>query len=157
MPRTNRNGESVDSSCYAVTRMGGLLRLGLARVAKGFGLAIMLFDIREGSILGELPCREIRLPSVTFPPAGVHSHTGGVTCARDSSCQGPHSRYERPGHHALRGASGAQLSPWRHALSPLFSQPRASGEQHRPWPQPRELCRHPLTPSFPSPSFLGVP
>src|SRR5213595_1160170 len=125
MPRTNRNGESVDSSCLRRHTDGRLLRLGLARLAfsedvvglggpnKGFGLAIMLFDIREGSILGELPCREIRLPSVTFPPAGVHRQTGGVTCARDSSCKGPHSRYERPGHHALRGASGAQLSPWR--------------------------------------------
>jgi len=46
--------------------------IGLGGADKEFGLAIMFFDIREGSILGELPFREIRLPHVTFPPAEVH-------------------------------------------------------------------------------------
>src|SRR5438477_4828010 len=71
MPRTKRNDESVDSSCLRGHTDGRLCRLGLARLAfsenviglggpdKGFGLTIMFFDIREGSILGELPFREI--------------------------------------------------------------------------------------------------
>src|SRR5256885_7300113 len=98
MPRTNRNGESVDSSCLRRHTDGRLLRLGLARLAfsenviglggpnKGFGLAIMLFDIREGPILGELPCREIRLPSVTFPPRS-EEHTSELQSPCNLVCR----------------------------------------------------------------------
>lgn len=90
MPRTKRNDESVDSSCLRGHTDGRLCRLGLARLAfsenviglggpdKGFGLTIMFFDIREGSILGELPFREIRLPNVTFPPPEVHRRQSGA-------------------------------------------------------------------------------